>query len=478
MFPSLSVLALAVPLLVSGAPIHVKRANSTDVLVLQFAGVLEQLESEFYSQALAKFQDSDFTSAGFSDAQVPIQQFEAIGSDEATHLSVINSTLESLGASLISGCQFDFSDVLSNVSTMAATARVVENLGVAAYLGAANMITDPVLLTAAASIMSVEARHQTVLNLLSDATSIPQAFDIALTPSEVLAVASPFISGCEIPIQANPTLTVTNTGPAVPGTALTFTSSALNGSTDGLFCQMLVGGAATSISLNLSSCVVPDGINGPVAIFITSDDQPINNNIREQNTNFLVAGPTMVFVDANSDLLGQLAVTGSVSSNSTSSSNSSSSGSVSSSAASATSTSGSDSNSTAVASSTATASATSAASVSSSASEASATAVSVSASFSATAAASAASASATTELTSVITSTISPSQASVIISAASAAASETASTAASATESASAALASAGSSTDIVAFPGGPNMYVGPSADGSIYVLGWSTTSA
>ena len=80
---------------------------------------------------------------------------------------------------------------------MAATARVVENLGVSAYLGAANLISDPQLLTAAASIMSVEARHQSVLNILQGGSAIPQAFDIAFTPSEVLAVASPFISGCD-----------------------------------------------------------------------------------------------------------------------------------------------------------------------------------------------------------------------------------------------------------------------------------------
>lgn len=81
---------------------------------------------------------------------------------------------------------------------MAATARVVENLGVAAYLGAAHLISDPVLLTAAGSILTVEARHQTILNVLTGGSAIPQAFDIAFTPSQVLAVASPFISGCDL----------------------------------------------------------------------------------------------------------------------------------------------------------------------------------------------------------------------------------------------------------------------------------------
>lgn len=43
------------------------------------------MESQFYSQALSKFQAADFTAAGFSDVEIPIQQFIAIGSDEAAH---------------------------------------------------------------------------------------------------------------------------------------------------------------------------------------------------------------------------------------------------------------------------------------------------------------------------------------------------------------------------------------------------------
>ena len=83
---------------------------------------------------------------------------------------------------------------------MATIARVVENLGVAAYLGAARLVSDPVLLTAAASIVTVEARHQTVLNILNTGSAIPSGFDIPFTPSEVLAIASQFISGCDLGI--------------------------------------------------------------------------------------------------------------------------------------------------------------------------------------------------------------------------------------------------------------------------------------
>lgn len=283
--------------------------------------MLEQFESTFYQQALAKFQSSDFTAAGFVDAQVPVQQFIQIQADEAIHATVLESTITSLGDKAISGdCKFDFGSALNDVPTMAATARIVENLGVGAYLGAAHLITDPVLLTAAGSILTVEARHQTILNVLANGVSIPQAFDVGLLPNEVLAVASAFISGCDTGITANAPLTITNTGSVGPGTSLTFSSPAINGSTDNFHCQMLVGGMASSISLPLDSCVVPEGIEGPVIIFVTPDDQPLNNNVRDRATQAVVAGPTMAFIDTTKQLLGQLALAGSSSSGSASTS--------------------------------------------------------------------------------------------------------------------------------------------------------------
>ena len=51
----------------------------------EFADVLEQLESKFYSEALAKFKESDFITAGFTNAQLAIEQFLTIQTDEATH---------------------------------------------------------------------------------------------------------------------------------------------------------------------------------------------------------------------------------------------------------------------------------------------------------------------------------------------------------------------------------------------------------
>jgi Ferritin-like domain len=76
----------------------------------------------------------------------------------------------------------------------------VELLGVGAYLGGTGIIADRTILQVAGTILTVEARHQTVLNALNAATTVPSAFDIPLSPPQVLAIAGVYISGCDIGI--------------------------------------------------------------------------------------------------------------------------------------------------------------------------------------------------------------------------------------------------------------------------------------
>ena len=83
---------------------------------------------------------------------------------------------------------------------------------------------------------------------------------------------------------------------------------------------MLVGGLPTAIALPLSQCIVPDGIEGPVGIFITDDPtgQPLNNNVRDRANQAVLAGPTMAFIDTQKQLLGELALAASSSGSSSS----------------------------------------------------------------------------------------------------------------------------------------------------------------
>ncbi|KAG2119164.1 ferritin-like domain-containing protein [Suillus discolor] len=282
-----------------------RSTSSSTLLALQFANVLEQLESTFYAQALQKFNQSDFTAAGFASAQIPLQQFQAIFKDESTHTTTLQSAINSLGGKTVSNCTFNVASLLTDVPTMVAAARLVENVGVSAYLGALTLINDTVLSTAAATIMTVEARHQTILNVLAGATAIPQAFDVALNPSEILALTGGLISGCNLGIPANVPLRVNNSGSIQAGTKLTFTSAAFNGTipVEKLSCQFLAGGFPVAISQPLSNCSVPANVTGPLLVFVTNSSQPLANNIRDAATSTIVAGPTLIFIDNQQDAL-------------------------------------------------------------------------------------------------------------------------------------------------------------------------------
>lgn len=256
------------------------------------------------------------------------------------------SAIHALGGQVVSNCAFNFSSALTNVDTMIATARVVENVGVGAYLGALASLADRALVTTAGSILTVEARHQSILNLLSNATSLPQPFDVALTPGDVLSIADPFISGCKLGFSgtsseslhtapliyvcthlANPPLTVTNSIPLQTGTKLNFRSPVLNqttsenvshclSTTDGLSnytlakqlsCKIVTGGSNAFIYQPMSGCMVPANVTGPMYVFITDDQtvmkSPSNMN-GTTNSSTVVAGPALLFVD-QPDFIGK-----------------------------------------------------------------------------------------------------------------------------------------------------------------------------
>jgi hypothetical protein len=81
-------------------------------------------------------------------------------------------------------------------------AQVLENTGVAAYLGAAPFINDAGILAAAGSILTVEARHAGYLNTyLGDPITAPAgdddmgpSFDTPATADQIVAAAGGFIA--------------------------------------------------------------------------------------------------------------------------------------------------------------------------------------------------------------------------------------------------------------------------------------------
>lgn len=158
---------------------------TSDLEVLNYALTLEHLEAAFYAMAGDYMFDSD----AFGN---PIGEWlMAIGGHENAHVTMLTDVITKLGGEPVAAAKYDFG--VTDANSYLATAATLENVGVMAYDGAGAMIADPVLLTAAGSIVAVEARHASYLNLITGASPFPAAFETPKTPDEILAAAGPFI---------------------------------------------------------------------------------------------------------------------------------------------------------------------------------------------------------------------------------------------------------------------------------------------
>ena len=157
-----------------------------DIAVLNFALTLEHLENVVYRDGVPQF---DFGVDGYGNS---IGAFLAeIGAHEAEHVAVLTQVITDLGGEPVAEATYDFG--YTDGESFRMTAAALENTGVRAYDGAGQYLSDPGLLTAAGSIVAVEARHASYLNLITAVSPFPEAFEDPATPEEVLEIAGPFI---------------------------------------------------------------------------------------------------------------------------------------------------------------------------------------------------------------------------------------------------------------------------------------------
>lgn len=163
-----------------------------DVGVLNYAYALEQLEAAFYTQALAT------PYGGMSAYERSV--LSDIRAHEVAHVAFF---AKALGRNRIPNLQPNFTAVnFADRRSVITTASTFEDLGVSAYNGGGAAIKNPAYLAAAGSIVSVEARHAAVLrdiiapltsNFAGDVVDW-KGLDVARAPSQVLAIAGPFIA--------------------------------------------------------------------------------------------------------------------------------------------------------------------------------------------------------------------------------------------------------------------------------------------
>jgi hypothetical protein len=151
-----------------------------DIGILNFALTLEYLERAFYEEA---------TSKGLVKSGQAKTFLKTTLKDEKAHVAFL---VKALGKSAIKEPSFNFGKALASESVFLDTAYVLENTGVHAYLGQAGNIKTPAYLLAAASIVTIEARHAGAVGLIIG-KGIDQvgSFDTGLPAAAILkAVAA------------------------------------------------------------------------------------------------------------------------------------------------------------------------------------------------------------------------------------------------------------------------------------------------
>ena len=154
---------------------------ASDVAILNFALTLEFLEAEFYTQAE---KNGRFKGESGRIARV-------IGAHERAHVAFLR---KALGSAAVAKPKFDFKGTTTNGPKFLATAQVLEDTGVAAYLGQIGNIKTKSILAAAGSIALVEARHagwlreiNSVRNRYAAPLPAPTAFEAPKSKAQILA---------------------------------------------------------------------------------------------------------------------------------------------------------------------------------------------------------------------------------------------------------------------------------------------------
>lgn len=169
--------------------------SATAQSVLQFAFLLENLESEFYKAVLGTSSSAAFNTA-FAPVRAQINAladptktavlntFTLISAHEVAHVNFLKTALGSAAATYTPN-SFDFTGArgagngpfaraTTDLQFLLAATQAFEDTGVRAYKGqAGNLLRDATFLTAALGIHSVEARHASRVRRIRRATGAP-----------------------------------------------------------------------------------------------------------------------------------------------------------------------------------------------------------------------------------------------------------------------------------------------------------------
>jgi hypothetical protein len=145
----------------------------SDVAILNYALTLEYLEAAFYNGAVK---------GGALKGDVA-KFAKIVAAHENAHVAFLK---KALGSAAVKQPMFDFKGTTTSQKKFMATAQVLEDTGVAAYLGQVGNIKSKQILGAAGSILPVEARHAGWIRELNRVSGAPSAFEGGKTKAQIL----------------------------------------------------------------------------------------------------------------------------------------------------------------------------------------------------------------------------------------------------------------------------------------------------
>lgn len=220
---------------------------------------------------------TDFTDAGFSEFFY--DQLKYVAHDEEGHVLYLEAGLTAAGASPVKACEYAFP--MTTAKEFVALASVIEGVGVSAYLGAAADITEKAYLTAAGSILVVEALHQSAQRNAIGEIPMANVFGTPLGLNAVYSIASAFITSCPadnapLPVMAYPSLALASGSPTSAEGALVdlVPKSMPSGEYYATFVSGLeiIPVKPKSAAGGMIMVEVPMNISGQSYVFITSDN--------------------------------------------------------------------------------------------------------------------------------------------------------------------------------------------------------------
>jgi len=209
--------------------------TNNDIAILNFALNLEYLEAAFYLAATGRLSELDAVGgntanviltgtgttgaapvAGLSTAVLAYAQ--EIATDEKNHVAALRATITKLGGTPVPQPKLDIGPAFVAAGLAAGLpagvnfnpyanevlflhgAFVFEDVGVTAYKGAAALVTNADVLTAAAGILAVEAYHagaiRTLLYSIKDTTPLAAA-GVNLTVAQIVQAISNLRDGAD-----------------------------------------------------------------------------------------------------------------------------------------------------------------------------------------------------------------------------------------------------------------------------------------